>query len=585
MYTRVHALIVKSAASLLPAELKYELNTVVTEGEYAGKTYLELIMLGSKLEDSTSIPGPLPDPGLQDIPEGIFEGKYKPWMEHFWNTSLKEGKGLVISAEYLGEIIGGATGFVVGGPLGAYMGSCVGGAIADNFNLAEYRSAVDRAEAYWSQWVINQYKNGNKVEAYINLGRVCHLIADVATPAHVHNDPHPGKQYFEDIEDLKFDDDDYEDYTAEIVDQNNNNLPSKWNVSSTDKIVYNPKWDIKRHFREMAEITRLYDSDDVDGKGQGHPYHWDHWYDSAINILPIDRDIQGDLTDYACDCIACDLIPASIQFTTGIMCMFFQEINFRFKLNTIEVQLTKIKVLDDTDPFGKGEIYLKAWIEGTPAEQYGEYDLGSGNSKTLKKAYFSAVLEDEDSPVTFFAKAYDDDSTYFWDDSESLGKIEFVINPKTISSSGEKYTVESTGGDGKFELYLTVRKYESGYSEKEVKHLIKNKRKFSDSANFLKKSKFNLYKRPPILVNMETLCKHGSSGKKKPQKCGHWQKIDDTKKLEFSMYEYELFEDLEGNTMLKEIVKKKYGEDSPQYKKVKDLKEFKSQCSCLKDGK
>ena len=57
------------------------------------------------------------------------------------------------------------------------------------------QSAVDRAASNWNESVA-RYERGELREAYLLLGHVFHLMQDMTSPAHVHNDPH-GKARFQ----------------------------------------------------------------------------------------------------------------------------------------------------------------------------------------------------------------------------------------------------------------------------------------------------------------------------------------------------------------------------------------------------
>ena len=85
-------LVSRSAASMLPAELGYYLDKSA-EGE-PGKTKLDLIVEGAGKEDSETEKGPL-ETQSTNIPPVIaatfFRGLW-PWMDHFWNDDLADGK-------------------------------------------------------------------------------------------------------------------------------------------------------------------------------------------------------------------------------------------------------------------------------------------------------------------------------------------------------------------------------------------------------------------------------------------------------------------------------------------------------------
>jgi hypothetical protein len=56
-----------------------------------------------------------------------------------------------------------------------------------------YLSAYEAATALWQE-ALGAYGQGDKALAYYTLGRVAHLLADMTTPTHVHNDRHAALQ-------------------------------------------------------------------------------------------------------------------------------------------------------------------------------------------------------------------------------------------------------------------------------------------------------------------------------------------------------------------------------------------------------
>ncbi|MBH1939828.1 hypothetical protein I5677_02830 [Mobilitalea sibirica] len=570
MDTNVHKSIVNAAAKLLPAEVKSYLTGAINSGPYEGKTRLELLLLGSVIEDDIHNPGPLPSPDLQRIPSDILPGAYWPWMEHFWNPHLEEGKGLTITTKLLGEL------FNI--PLKA-LTSLIHGDFDMNEVLGQFRSAVDRALDYWNDHVLPNYIQGNEADTFLCLGRICHLLTDVGTPCHIHNDPHLNIFDF-------YDDDDYEKYTSVKTDLvGDGHLPKEWDVPSYTNIVYNPNWDLPMYFRELGKISRLYDSDDVDGWGEGHPYHWDHYDDSFINILPIDRDISGDLTDLACDAIAADLIPINIMFVAGVICHFFKTIDFKMSLDVLEVTIKRLNVHEDTDPFGKGEIYLSASLNN----QYlypvgGKYSLHSGTSKNIIGARYPIAICDRDIPVHFYAKAYDDDSTYFWNDSESLGSIDYEINLNDLTDgTPQLVTAFSKGGEGSFSLVLEICIHLCQGEERQFDSMI-NLTPYMVDPQPLHATRFDRSRYVPAILNLKSLALHEYADKGR-RICDRWNHLKDEKKLAIYMYKEEIFKETEGKTKLQLIVERVFGEDSKQVTWVKDVKDYKGYCACVRKGK
>lgn len=633
MQTPVHSAIVESAAALLPPELLAELHKEITPEEFDAfsvgpglsieqsdleklHTYLDFVRLGSRLEDSTSVPSPLPDPDSQSVPN-IGGGDYMPWLEHYWHPSLSEDKGLTVTLGYINTLLTSLVP-VVGESIGEGFNSILSTLTGDaSVVLGQFRPCVARAQDYWGTWVIQKYQAGAKIEAYLNLGRVCHLLADAGTPAHVQNDPHLGWSYMEWlyknavipaaeevaslITDLTLDasqlptpikdlttlqDDDYEDYICQRVLNHRRSIPPDLNVSGNSPIVYNPEWSLSEHFRRLAEHTRMYDSDDVDGKGEGHPYHWDHFYDSLSGMLPIDRDITGDLSDYACRGIGHDLVPLSIRFTAGLLCMFFRQVGVRFKMQLLSVRLKQFTVLEDTDPFGKGEIFLKAWIDGLEKLPFGEYDMGSGDTKRFKDVEFASEVTDPSAPMGVHLSCYDDDGNYFWDDSESLGRINLSVIPSELPKAGQTFEVDSTGGSGRFSAILFLRLIESSDSEETMDDLptkYAKEKRFSDSSGDLKQSRFNLRKTPPVYLNVETFKVHRTADRRHPRPCGIWAKLPPEKRLELSFTPDELLRPVAGTNLLQRIIRDKFGVDSLEYGRACRVTRLTSDCACARD--
>ena len=59
-------------------------------------------------------------------------------------------------------------------------------------------SAITVAEKLWKH-ALYYYRNGNKDLAYYYVGRIVHLLTDMGCPPHVHNDPHPISDSYEEV--------------------------------------------------------------------------------------------------------------------------------------------------------------------------------------------------------------------------------------------------------------------------------------------------------------------------------------------------------------------------------------------------
>ncbi|MDD2897817.1 MAG: hypothetical protein PHI31_03795 [Desulfuromonadaceae bacterium] len=58
-----------------------------------------------------------------------------------------------------------------------------------NKGLLGFSTAYEKADEYWNL-AITEYTKGNKSKAYEFLGATIHLLSDMGSPAHVHNDDH-----------------------------------------------------------------------------------------------------------------------------------------------------------------------------------------------------------------------------------------------------------------------------------------------------------------------------------------------------------------------------------------------------------
>lgn len=353
MRTRVHPLIVKESYCKCPQEIKNYLDSVVSTGEYQGKTYLDLIMFGSLVEDDGKVKSDVQSPVIDNpVLEKALKShqiKYLHWVEHFWSPELTDG--LIIRTSYFRQIIGEVFGW------DNLLPDAVNFAeqkVADTFTslikgdevLVKFRSAPERADEYW-EIIKKQYRNGEHERALVNLGRVCHLLADVGTPAHVHGDAHIGYSIVGTIiknAEVKYntaiDDDDYEDYVAEVLDKSadlpasagneyekRKALPKRWCPKEDSEMIFDSDWSLRQYFLRVGETARMYDSDNADGKGKGRPYRWQRYYIfNPLKYIMMERDMNNDLTDKACDWMASYLIPLSIRATAGVIAKFFYEI-------------------------------------------------------------------------------------------------------------------------------------------------------------------------------------------------------------------------------------------------------------------
>ena len=130
-------------------------------------------------------------------------------------------------------------------------------------------SAFTKSLEMWRTKVIPLYLKGEKDEAYYWLGRVAHLLEDVAQPSHVLDDPHAGHWYSGGTSIL-------EEHTGDNVDSysgvgltqyNYDDLIDNFDWSAVDSEVPSTKRNIElfRLFWYTAQKTQYWASDDENG--------------------------------------------------------------------------------------------------------------------------------------------------------------------------------------------------------------------------------------------------------------------------------------------------------------------------------
>ncbi|MHA2012884.1 MAG: hypothetical protein ACTSWG_11000 [Candidatus Helarchaeota archaeon] len=169
-----------------------------------------------------------------------------------------------------------------------------------------YQSALSRALIYWEDDIFYYREKYNdpthRAEIFLILGRILHLLTDVGVPAHIHCDTHIPY----------FDPDSYEFNVGFWM----NEHKRIWKVRGDEQIFFNDKWEsILLYFTRYAEISSLFDSDDVDGFGKGKPYRWPKKERLGIS---------GYLSQSACKQIGNILIPLAFRITAGIILLFFK---------------------------------------------------------------------------------------------------------------------------------------------------------------------------------------------------------------------------------------------------------------------
>ncbi|HTR44770.1 MAG TPA: hypothetical protein VMH06_03590 [Thermodesulfovibrionales bacterium] len=143
-------------------------------------------------------------------------------------------------------------------------------------NIGGFPVNLDHQNAYQRAWMLYESAKSlyptDPIAAYYTLGRVTHLLEDMATPAHVHLDPHIGDE-------STTGDDSFEEYTAEkyvypdpfegIVALEKDFPPA--GLSAVDYTGlsdggFTGEPPLFKLFYSMARSSDDYDSDDADGK-------------------------------------------------------------------------------------------------------------------------------------------------------------------------------------------------------------------------------------------------------------------------------------------------------------------------------
>ena len=612
MNSKVHSVIMKSAINLCGTKLVEELNKKIDVDRWEDylehtlhfdmrkdkpykkshvprfhfRTYADLLIYGAYMEDQTEFESDVDDSRLTN---GFFkflvylsgQGEHLHWLEHYWSDELQLGKGLELTADYVSQVLNEAIG--VDKTFGEYFGK-ISEEILDLivkplsliFNRSttyeSFRSAPDRALDYWNI-LIDQYNRGEKEAAYFNLGKVCHLLEDMCTPAHVHGDCHLGakwigyaiKEYLG--IDLTWlitdyvDDDQYESYTGDVIegsipvkevakgepeswaDNIEEAIPERWRLTNENGFpTYDSEWEVMDYFRHAAETTRKYDSDDCDGYGSGHPYRWLHFDLISTASWKLERRWDGDLSDYACDQIATHLIPLAIGDTAGLLYKFCDAVGLPCTNDLIEMkfQVWDFTVVNDEDDHQEGEIYLTTQVNSRTPRQSGRILANSGESfnwETDDSIYYmhdQFVVHDlSTNDLEIWTDAYDNDdwdvgSWKFRSASDDLGYTHKKYKISELPAYYYEYDLESSNGDYKITYELSKKSKETskmigyyGYSRfQEGKSLFSN----------------------PILLNLTTMQRHCSvTSTSKP--CGTWKKISTDKAMAFYMTEEELFKE------------------------------------------
>lgn len=570
------------------AKIKEEFGIDGYDGGLKQETYLDLVMLGAYLEDQPKVKSGISEPTFSDsLVEKAMQigapGKYQHWMEHFWNNSMKKDKGLVIDLDYICDVIAEALFGKIWGEYFTEIRSeileiiatpitalCKGGTTV----LDSFRSAPARAEEYWSV-LIDQYKQGEKERAYLNLGRVLHLLADVGTPAHMHGDAHAGVNFVVDlmkklklhkilglntVNDFSIDDDQYECYTGRIIEGNLSNLtgadkykyeqalPGMWNVKSDDLASYKREWKVFDFFKGLAEISKQYDSDDVDGTRKDKPFHWRHFDLLDLWSWDLERQWDGDLTDSACHDIATNLIPATISFTAGLVMHFFDAVNEKIEttqegFTEFTIKGKQIMIHNSTDSItDEGEIYTQVSVNEIGPIQTGRIKAKSGQTKNLpgNLCWNVSMNANENKKITIHSYTEDNDDYWFFGKRkrrDSLGSIDRSFTKKDFPEGHSEKTFKSSNG------YCSLVFGFDKFVFHEPKIIYVNdawRQRFKYRKVFYKqRTSYTKLANQVLYLNLKTGLRHMPNKKGKP--CGHFSKFDGDKMV-IRMSKEKLFE-------------------------------------------
>ncbi|MFZ2631105.1 MAG: PKD domain-containing protein, partial [Desulfosalsimonadaceae bacterium] len=176
-------------------------------------------------------------------------------------------------------------------------------------------TAKAKAEQYW-RLAIDAYNIGNKVEAYKFLGHIGHLLADMAVPAHVLDDPH-----------LPWNPDSYEDY----MDKGNY---TKWGFRDVSSEIRSAN-TLDDLFDDLAQHTQYFPSNDNLGNQENADPSWFIGWPENSSNMRVDAlgNICGDgsvgchIEDYNCEKIGGKLIPLAIEYSAALYNLFYEQFN------------------------------------------------------------------------------------------------------------------------------------------------------------------------------------------------------------------------------------------------------------------
>jgi hypothetical protein len=168
-------------------------------------------------------------------------------------------------------------------------------------------------------WLFNQavreYDPESPAYSYYLLGKVSHLLVDVATPAHVHLDIHGVPGNGDDSYETYMKRYDYVEYSNTALEQFRIDYVEPYNLSPVNPSELHhgghPERDeLYRLFWNMATLAAAYDSDDVNGT-------------MTQGSMRFCSGPENDISDEDCAVIAEALVPVAIEYVGGLYNLFW----------------------------------------------------------------------------------------------------------------------------------------------------------------------------------------------------------------------------------------------------------------------
>jgi len=173
-----------------------------------------------------------------------------------------------------------------------------------------YPSAVDRAHQFWYGSARVAYRS-NPATGYWWLGRIAHLLEDMALPAHVNLDPHPFS-------------DDYEDWVKDntpasgrypfvVWDYATANMNAVDNWADGRRYETTQNTDLMKLFLSLAEQGDDYESNDRDGELHSR-YHSCPYWNQLCGVTDEESAVHREV-----------LLPKAVSHVAGLFRLFYDQ--------------------------------------------------------------------------------------------------------------------------------------------------------------------------------------------------------------------------------------------------------------------